>query len=518
MNRGERLRALLAAAVATAALAAPLAASAAEPPTPGAALAEPEATIAPAPVEQNETLAPPAADPAEPPPSGGVNAGEGEVGDEGADAAAADPSCRRKRRHRPRPRPLDGAGDPLPAHLDLRCHRRAAGPDPDLPAGRGDLRPRSAGAGGAGRRSTRSRPPSAPTSAPPRPAPSAGCSSCRRPGTATGSTPTATASPIPNNPEDAIFAAAGYLSATGMPADTYGAIFAYNHADWYVAEVLANAGCYAPQVGGPGFAAATAAAPGPQLHPGAGLAQGDPAPSTCAPSRTPPPATNSASAASGRWPRSPASSPNFGKRDEQGPARRDRARSASTRTEWKQFAVDGDEDGHIDRADAGRLGRDPGPADLVARQPRSRRSSAHNQAEWYVQEVLSRGRRRSKATARSRYVDWALAPLDTGLLTAGPTRRSCSGDLASAPESAPPAVKAVIAAANSITATPYVWGGGHGSFYSYGYDCSGAVSFALYGARPARTPRSPPARWRATANRARASGSRSTPTPPTPTW
>ena len=54
----------------------------------------------------------------------------------------------------------------------------------------------------------------------------------------------------PYNPEDAIFAAARYLSAAGMPADTYGAIYAYNHADWYVAEVLANANCYAPSVGG----------------------------------------------------------------------------------------------------------------------------------------------------------------------------------------------------------------------------------------------------------------------------
>ncbi|MGH2981021.1 MAG: lytic transglycosylase domain-containing protein, partial [Solirubrobacterales bacterium] len=48
----------------------------------------------------------------------------------------------------------------------------------------------------------------------------------------------------PYNPRDAIFSAANYLSASGMPADTPGAIFAYNHADWYVAEVLANAGCY----------------------------------------------------------------------------------------------------------------------------------------------------------------------------------------------------------------------------------------------------------------------------------
>ena len=54
----------------------------------------------------------------------------------------------------------------------------------------------------------------------------------------------------PNNPEDAIYAAARYLSAAGMPADVWGAIFAYNHADWYVEEVLQNAGCYADEVGG----------------------------------------------------------------------------------------------------------------------------------------------------------------------------------------------------------------------------------------------------------------------------
>jgi peptidoglycan hydrolase CwlO-like protein len=52
---------------------------------------------------------------------------------------------------------------------------------------------------------------------------------------------------------------------------------------------------------------------------------------------------------------------------------------------------------------------------------------------------------------------------------------------ASAPASAPQAVKDVIAAANAIATTPYVWGGGHGSFESSGYDCSGAVSYALNG-------------------------------------
>jgi cell wall-associated NlpC family hydrolase len=49
------------------------------------------------------------------------------------------------------------------------------------------------------------------------------------------------------------------------------------------------------------------------------------------------------------------------------------------------------------------------------------------------------------------------------------------------PPNAPQAVKDVINNANAIVGRPYIWGGGHGSFYSYGYDCSGAVSFALFG-------------------------------------
>jgi cell wall-associated NlpC family hydrolase len=49
------------------------------------------------------------------------------------------------------------------------------------------------------------------------------------------------------------------------------------------------------------------------------------------------------------------------------------------------------------------------------------------------------------------------------------------------PPSAPEAVKGAINAANTIVGRPYVWGGGHASFYSNSYDCSGAVSFALFG-------------------------------------
>lgn len=40
-------------------------------------------------------------------------------------------------------------------------------------------------------------------------------------------------------------------------------------------------------------------------------------------------------------------------------------------------------------------------------------------------------------------------------------------------------VARVVAAANQIATTPYVWGGGHGGSASGGYDCSGSLSYAL---------------------------------------
>jgi hypothetical protein len=53
--------------------------------------------------------------------------------------------------------------------------------------------------------------------------------------------------------------------------------------------------------------------------------------------------------------------------------------------------------------------------------------------------------------------------------------------VALAPPAAPEAIEGAINAANTIVGRPYVWGGGHASFYDSSYDCSGAVSFALFG-------------------------------------
>jgi hypothetical protein len=66
------------------------------------------------------------------------------------------------------------------------------------------------------------------------------------------------------------------------------------------------------------------------------------------------------------------------------------------------------------------------------------------------------------------------------------TSETCGATLlegrAISPRQAPPRVKAAIAAANRIDRTPYVWGGGHLGWSARGYDCSGAVGYALHGA------------------------------------
>lgn len=57
-----------------------------------------------------------------------------------------------------------------------------------------------------------------------------------------------------------------------------------------------------------------------------------------------------------------------------------------------------------------------------------------------------------------------------------------------APADAPQAVHNAIAYGNLIRKHPYRWGGGHASFFDSGYDCSGAVSFVLHGARLIESP------------------------------
>jgi membrane-bound lytic murein transglycosylase B len=290
----------------------------------------------------------------------------------------------------------------------------------------------------------------------------------------------------PNNPEDAIYTAARYLSAAGMPADTYGAIYAYNHADWYVSEVLADAGCYAAEVGDPAF---TQAGLTPQIE----VLRCSPAPSWK--KQIPAEYLEAFDDAAARY--------ELGKRGVWALAAIARLESNFGRgmdkqqleetgplgleaSEWARYRVDGDGDGHIRHADIF------DSAATLAREIWSKGSLeagvfAHNQAEWYVQEVMQESEE-IEGGCKVSSVDWRVAPLAAETTVSGAEAVLQPNGLAAAPAAAPPAVKAAIAAANSIATTPYVWGGGHASFYSYGYDCSGAVSFALYGAGLLETP------------------------------
>jgi hypothetical protein len=54
------------------------------------------------------------------------------------------------------------------------------------------------------------------------------------------------------------------------------------------------------------------------------------------------------------------------------------------------------------------------------------------------------------------------------------------GRTAYAPEHAPRNIKVAIWATNTLQNKPYVWGGGHGTFYDRGYDCSGTISYFLH--------------------------------------
>jgi cell wall-associated NlpC family hydrolase len=493
-----KIRAALALAAATTALAAPIAvarAAAEDPSTaavpgatttvvPGTALEAPPTNATNAgPVKQGETLVPPATEtPAKPPSSGGVSAGEGEGEEtEGNDEASLE---RNAKGEVIAPSPTSQVIPSLPTSscassgvppVLIPIYQRAAakyGLGPQGPAVLAAINEVETGFG---------------TNMGPSSAGALGWmqfmpASWQEYGLDANGDGVAD----PYNPEDAIFAAAGYLAIAGMPADTYGAIFAYNHADWYVSEVLANAGCYAQEVGGTGF---DAAGLGPQIQvlkcsPAPGWKDEVPADYLEAFENA---AARYELGKRGVWALAAVArlESNFGKGmnkrelDREGPLGLDKS-------EWATYSVDGNEDGHIDHAD---------PADSAATLARliwARGSLAagiftHNQAEWYVQEVMQEAEQ-IEGNCKVSYVDWRVAPLATGFETPGPSAVLSGDGLASAPKDAPPAVKAAIAAANSISTTPYVWGGGHGSWYSYGYDCSGAVSFALYGAGLLDTP------------------------------
>jgi hypothetical protein len=188
----------------------------------------------------------------------------------------------------------------------------------------------------------------------------------------------------PYDPEDAIFAAARYLRASGMPGDTAGAIFSYNHADWYVAEVLANAGCFG-SIDGRAFSLVPQL-PVIQCQPGKPYRKEVPTPYLNAFEQA---AARYDLGERGVWALAAVGrlESNFGKGMSKAQLRRTGPLGLD-RSEWKRYAVDGDADGRIRHADP------DDSAATLARMIWSRGSLragvfTHNQAQWYVQAVLA---------------------------------------------------------------------------------------------------------------------------------
>ncbi len=75
-------------------------------------------------------------------------------------------------------------------------------------------------------------------------------------------------------------------------------------------------------------------------------------------------------------------------------------------------------------------------------------------------------------------------PADT--TTTGSTSSTAVSPAGAVSTTAPPDVQAalneMVQAADDIATLPYIWGGGHGSWISPGYDCSGSVSYVLHAA------------------------------------
>ena len=124
----------------------------------------------------------------------------------------------------------------------------------------------------------------------------------------------------------------------------------------------------------------------------------------------------------------------------------------------------------------------------AAAQRRFERSAgrrADGRATRAEQRRVRRAARRAAGRPNGNSGDTRAAPAPN---TTKRARLAADGRTAIAPDGAPQEVKDAIAAANRITRKPYRYGGGHGRWRDSGYDCSGAISYALHGGGMLRSP------------------------------
>ena len=187
----------------------------------------------------------------------------------------------------------------------------------------------------------------------------------------------------PYNARDAIHSAANYLRASGAPDGWYDAIFAYNHADWYVEDVLSTANCYGPLSAGPRKV---------DRKMDVLTCKADPKRSITVPNYY----LRAFESAASRYELGPKGvwvmaavaklESDFGRGMD--PAQMNETGAMGLSPEqWEEFAVDGDEDGKVNRDE---------PWDAVATFARMLWSEgqikkglfSHNQAAWYVEAVM----------------------------------------------------------------------------------------------------------------------------------
>ena len=129
----------------------------------------------------------------------------------------------------------------------------------------------------------------------------------------------------------------------------------------------------------------------------------------------------------------------------------------------------------------------------LAKQASDDRSQANVLRNALLRKQASQLARRSGAQSRLTTVRARIASLERqqaadALRNSGPQGATDQAPPAPAPGGPPAqgddAIAKVVAAANQIATTPYVWGGGHGGSASGGYDCSGSLSYALAAAGP----------------------------------
>ena len=85
------------------------------------------------------------------------------------------------------------------------------------------------------------------------------------------------------------------------------------------------------------------------------------------------------------------------------------------------------------------------------------------------------------SSASARCTTGGMSPAEIDVCTPTAKAKLLDNGMLIPPKSAPAKVKAVITAANKIRSKPYIFGGGHARWWDKGYDCSGAVSYALHG-------------------------------------